>query len=55
MSSDQLCVLRVGIIGAGEVAQVIHLPVLTLLRHLYTTTAICDISKKVNDRHLVNL
>ncbi|KAL0261450.1 hypothetical protein SLS55_002880 [Diplodia seriata] len=36
--------LRVGIIGAGEVAQVIHLPALALLSHLYTVTAICDIS-----------
>nr|OQO24845.1 hypothetical protein B0A51_10332 [Rachicladosporium sp. CCFEE 5018] len=31
--------LRVGIIGAGDVAQVIHLPVLALLSHLYTITA----------------
>ncbi|KAK5687218.1 hypothetical protein LTS10_001356 [Elasticomyces elasticus] len=38
--------LRVGIIGAGEVAQVCHLPVLALLDHLYTTTIICDISQK---------
>ncbi|KAF2207017.1 hypothetical protein CERZMDRAFT_71902 [Cercospora zeae-maydis SCOH1-5] len=36
--------LRVGVIGAGEVAQVIHLPVLSLLSHLFITTAICDIS-----------
>lgn len=27
--------LRVGVIGAGEVAQVIHLPTLALLNHLY--------------------
>lgn len=40
--------LRVGIIGAGEVAQVIHLPALAMLNHLYTVTAICDISQKVN-------
>jgi predicted dehydrogenase len=39
--------LRVGIIGAGEVAQVIHLPALAMLSHLYITTAVCDISKKV--------
>lgn len=39
--------LRVGILGAGEVAQVIHLPALAMLSHLFTTTAICDISKKV--------
>ncbi|KAL1625998.1 hypothetical protein SLS56_007056 [Neofusicoccum ribis] len=42
MSSPQK--LRVGIIGAGEVAQVIHLPVLSLLSHLYSVTAVCDIS-----------
>ncbi|SMR59057.1 unnamed protein product [Zymoseptoria tritici ST99CH_1E4] len=39
-------VLRVGIVGAGEVSQVIHLPVLSLLSHLYTVTAICDLSRK---------
>lgn len=39
--------LRVGIIGAGEVAQVIHLPALAMLSHLYITTAVCDISEKV--------
>jgi hypothetical protein len=39
--------LRVGIIGAGEVAQVIHLPALAMLSHLYITTAVCDILKKV--------
>jgi predicted dehydrogenase len=36
--------LRVGIIGAGEVAQVIHIPTLQLLSHLYVITAICDVS-----------
>lgn len=40
-------VLRVGIIGAGEVAQVIHLPTLTLLSHLYQIISICDISLPV--------
>jgi predicted dehydrogenase len=39
--------LRVGILGAGEVAQVIHLPVLSMLSEKYITTAVCDISKKV--------
>lgn len=38
--------LRVGIIGAGEVAQVIHLPVLSMLAHLYSVSIICDLSKK---------
>jgi predicted dehydrogenase len=37
-------ILRVGIIGIGEVAQSIHLPTLALLSHLFTVVAICDIS-----------
>jgi hypothetical protein len=41
--------LRVGMIGAGEVAQVIHIPTLQLLDHLYSIVAICDISKKSTD------
>ncbi|RDL40120.1 Uncharacterized protein BP5553_00099 [Venustampulla echinocandica] len=42
-------VLRVGVIGGGDVAQVIHLPILQLLSHLYTVKIICDISKKTAD------
>lgn len=42
--------LRVGLIGAGEVAQVVHLPVLALMSHLFTVTAVCDISHKVNEQ-----
>ena len=42
-------VLRVGLIGAGEVAQVIHLPTLQLMNHLYTVSAICDVSQKTVD------
>lgn len=40
-------VLKVGVIGAGEVAQVIHLPTLTLLSHLFQIVSICDISLPV--------
>ncbi|KAF2031690.1 NAD(P)-binding protein [Setomelanomma holmii] len=47
MSSSRL---RIGIIGAGEVAQVCHLPVLALLKHLYSISIICDISEK-NAKH----
>lgn len=36
--------LRVGVIGLGEVAQVIHLPVLRSLPDLYQVCAVCDIS-----------
>lgn len=42
-------VLRVGVIGAGEVAQVIHLPTLALLSHLFKVVAICDVSQKAVD------
>ncbi|GAA5894052.1 hypothetical protein JCM8208_002333 [Rhodotorula glutinis] len=37
-------VIRVGIVGCGEVAQTTHLPTLALLNHLYTVTALCDVS-----------
>lgn len=36
--------LRVGVIGLGEVAQIIHLPILQSLANRFTLTAICDIS-----------
>ncbi|KAH6665926.1 hypothetical protein B0J14DRAFT_629930 [Halenospora varia] len=42
-------ILKVGVIGRGDVAQVIYLPILQLLSHLYTVTIICDISKKTAD------
>jgi predicted dehydrogenase len=44
MNATSPKVLRVGIIGLGEVAQSVHLPTLALLSHLYTVTAIHDIS-----------
>ena len=47
--------LRVGVIGLGEVAQVVHLPVLQALPELYEVQAVCDISptllKVVGDRY----
>ena len=36
--------IRVGIIGSGAIAQIIHLPVLRQLRHLFEVTALCDLS-----------
>jgi len=42
-------VLNVGLIGLGEVAQVIHLPVLESLPEMYKVTAVCDISAKLTD------
>jgi predicted dehydrogenase len=44
--TENLQILGVGIIGAGEVAQAVHLPTLAMLTHLYTIVAICDISPK---------
>ena len=42
-------IVRLGIIGCGEVTQVIHLPTLHQLRDRFTLTALCDISAKVRD------
>lgn len=40
-------ILNVGLIGLGEVAQVIHLPVLQSLPQYYRISALCDISAKL--------
>ncbi len=40
-------ILNVGIIGLGEVAQVIHLPVLSAMPEQYRIAALCDISPKL--------
>jgi predicted dehydrogenase len=49
--------LRVGVIGLGEVAQIVHLPVLQSLPELYEVTAMCDISpgllQRMGDRYAV--
>ncbi|CAA9316663.1 MAG: Myo-inositol 2-dehydrogenase [uncultured Friedmanniella sp.] len=46
--------LRVGIIGLGEVAQVVHLPVLASLPQLFEVQSVCDLSptllREVGDR-----
>jgi predicted dehydrogenase len=39
-----------GVIGLGEVAQVVHLPVLRALPELFEVTAVCDISPGLLDR-----
>lgn len=36
--------IRIGVIGLGEVAQIIHLPILRSLPDHYLVTAICDVS-----------
>ncbi|EXJ77957.1 hypothetical protein A1O3_09116 [Capronia epimyces CBS 606.96] len=37
-------ILRVGIIGCGEIAQVAHIPTLNFLAHKFRITYLCDIS-----------
>jgi predicted dehydrogenase len=46
---DESKVLRVGVIGAGEAAQVIHIPTLGLMSHQYKVVALCDVSRKLLD------
>jgi predicted dehydrogenase len=36
--------LRIGIVGCGEVSQIIHLPTLTQLHEQFEVTALCDVS-----------
>ncbi|OIW31475.1 NAD(P)-binding protein [Coniochaeta ligniaria NRRL 30616] len=43
-ASSKSRILRVGIIGCGEVAQVIHIPTLNHLSHRYRITYLCDVS-----------
>jgi predicted dehydrogenase len=39
-------VLNVGIIGAGDVAQIVHIPTFTFLSRLFKITTVCDVSAK---------
>ncbi|PWN91273.1 NAD-P-binding protein [Acaromyces ingoldii] len=43
---DATSPIRVGILGAGEVSQVVHLPTLAYLSQSYKVTAICDVSRE---------
>jgi predicted dehydrogenase len=38
--------IRVGIIGTGDVAQVVNLPTIQLLSYLFETKAVCEVPKK---------
>jgi predicted dehydrogenase len=40
-------ILRVGIVGCGEVAQIMHWPALSLLEDLFVVTALCDVSQSI--------
>lgn len=46
---DKVSRLGIGIIGCGEVTQIIHLPSLRQLNDLFVVTAICDVSQRVLD------
>ncbi|QBD78035.1 Gfo/Idh/MocA family oxidoreductase [Ktedonosporobacter rubrisoli] len=39
--------LKVGIVGLGEIAQIIHLPILMQMSDRYEIVALCDISKQL--------
>jgi predicted dehydrogenase len=39
--------IKVGIVGLGEVAQVIHLPILQAQADTFEIAAICDISQQL--------
>ena len=42
--------LRIGIVGCGEVTQIIHLPSLYQLADRFQVTALCDVSRTVLDK-----
>src|SRR3954465_1137578 len=39
--------VRVGVVGCGEVTQIMHLPALAQLADLFEVTALCDVSPRV--------
>lgn len=39
-------ILRVGIIGCGEISQVAHIPNLNFIAHKFQTTYLCDVSEQ---------
>ncbi len=43
-------VVRVGVVGCGEVAQIVHLPALRDLPDLFEVVALCDVSAAVLDK-----
>lgn len=45
-AQQQTPILRVGIIGCGEITQVAHIPNINFLSHRFQTTYLCDISQQ---------
>lgn len=44
MSSEQRKIVNVGLIGCGEIAQVVHIPTLLSMRDRFRLTYLCDVS-----------
>ncbi|KAK1497975.1 myo-inositol 2-dehydrogenase [Colletotrichum tamarilloi] len=42
-------ILQVGVVGGGDVAQIVHLPTFMFLSDLFKVVTICDISRKTAD------
>ncbi|GAA5872828.1 hypothetical protein JCM3774_006342 [Rhodotorula dairenensis] len=49
MTQNVKRILRVGVVGCGEVAQVVHLPTLQLLHDRFKVVALCDVSPALLD------
>lgn len=47
VKSESPSIVRVGIIGCGEIAQVAHIPTLGYLSHLFQITYLCDVSETI--------
>ncbi|KAF3934749.1 hypothetical protein ABW20_dc0107617 [Dactylellina cionopaga] len=45
-SASSAAIIRVGLIGCGEIAQVSHIPTLNFLSFKFQTTYLCDVSPK---------
>ncbi|KAM0328863.1 hypothetical protein ACHAQA_005279 [Verticillium albo-atrum] len=45
MATSTTNILRVGIIGCGEISQIAHIPIVNALSDLFQTTYLCDISQ----------
>lgn len=41
--------IKLGVIGLGDIAQIVHLPILQTLKERFELTAICDVSKQLVD------
>lgn len=49
MSSSERRIVNVGLIGCGEIAQVVHIPTLLFMRDWFRLTYLCDVSANALD------